>query len=99
MSEENGNIGHNSETKDVGGIAGQRLIAFIERVERLEEEKTALGDDIKEIYAEAKGTGFCVKTIRKIVKLRKLDTQKRREEAEMLDLYSAAIGLQSVLEV
>jgi uncharacterized protein (UPF0335 family) len=83
----------NEETKDIGGVAGQRLRSFIERVETLEEEKTALAEDIKEIYAEAKGTGFDVKTIRKIIALRKLDIEKRREADELLDLYKTAIGM------
>ncbi|MCB9964432.1 MAG: DUF2312 domain-containing protein [Rhodospirillales bacterium] len=78
---------------DVGGVAGARLKSFIERVERLEEEKTALAEDIKEIMAEAKSTGFDVKTIRKIIRLRKMDTEKRREEDELLELYKAAIGM------
>lgn len=81
------------ETKDVGGVAGQRLASFIERVERLEEEKTALMEDIKEVYAEAKGVGFDVKTIRKVVALRKMDGEKRREAEQLLDLYKAAVGL------
>ena len=80
-------------TLDVGGVAGQRLRSFIERVERLEEEKAALMEDIKEIYAEAKGVGFDAKTMRKIVALRKLDTEKRREAEELLDLYKSAIGM------
>ncbi|MFN3700541.1 MAG: DUF2312 domain-containing protein [Alphaproteobacteria bacterium] len=82
-----------SETKDVGGVAGQRLKAFIERVERLESEKAALAEDIKEVYAEAKGVGFDTKTIRKIISLRKMDTEKRRESEELLELYKAAIGM------
>jgi uncharacterized protein (UPF0335 family) len=91
-------IGHNTgEAQDVGGVAGQRLKAFIERVERLEEEKAALAEDIKEVFAEAKGTGFDVKTMRKIIKLRKMDAEKRREEQELLDLYASAIGMQGVL--
>ena len=95
-------LGHNSEqseadTQDVGGVAGQRLLAFIERVERLEEEKAALMEDIKEVYAEAKGVGFDVKTLRKIVKLRKMDSEKRSEEQQLLELYASAIGLQGVL--
>lgn len=81
------------EARDVGGVAGQRLRSFIERIETLEEEKKALAEDIKEIYAEAKGTGFDVKTIRKIVGLRKIDLEKRREADELLDLYKAAIGM------
>jgi len=79
--------------KDVGGVAGQRLTSFIERIERLEEEKAVLMEDLKEVYGEAKGVGFDVKTIRKIVGLRKMDTEKRRESEEMLDLYKSAIGM------
>jgi uncharacterized protein (UPF0335 family) len=82
------------EEKDVGGVAGKRLKSFLERVERLEEEKTALSDDIKEVYAEAKATGFDPKTMRKLVRLRKMDLEKRREEDELLELYKAAIGME-----
>ena len=82
-----------AETKDVGGVAGKRLKAIVERIERLEEEKKGLADDIKDIYGEAKATGFDAKTIRKIVSLRKMDTEKRREADELLELYKAAIGL------
>lgn len=81
------------ETNDVGGVAGKRLKSFLDRVERLEEEKKGLADDIKEIYAEAKSCGFDVKTMRKILKLRKMETDKRREEEELVELYKAAIGL------
>jgi uncharacterized protein (UPF0335 family) len=81
------------KTTDTGGIGGERLRSFIERIERLEEEKAALMEDIKEVYAEAKGVGFDVKTIRKIVSLRKLDIEKRREADELLDLYKSAIGM------
>ncbi len=93
MTEENGNIGHNSNGSDVGGVAGQRLTSFIERVERLNEEKAALMEDIKEVYAEAKGVGFDVKTIRQLIALRKMDGEKRREAEQLLDLYKAAVGL------
>ncbi len=79
--------------KDVGGVAGERLSSFIERIERLEEEKAALMEDIKEVYAEAKGVGFDVKTIRKVVALRKMDGEKRRESEELLELYKAAVGM------
>lgn len=81
------------EARDVGGVAGERLRSFIERIERLEEEKTALMEDIKEVYGEAKGVGFDAKTIRKIVSLRKMDHEKRRESEELLDLYKSAIGM------
>ena len=83
----------NEQPKDSGGIGGERLRSFIERVERLEEEKAALMEDIKEVYAEAKGVGFDVKTMRKLVALRKLDIEKRRESEELLDLYKSAIGM------
>jgi|SRR5690606_1988464 uncharacterized protein (UPF0335 family) len=82
------------DAKDVGGVSGKRLRSFIERIERLEEEKTALADDIKDVYGEAKATGFDAKTMRKIVRLRKLNVEKRREEDELLDLYKAAIGME-----
>lgn len=82
------------EAVDVGGVTGQRLKAFIERVERLEEEKAAFAEDIKDIFAEAKGVGFDTKTIRKVIKLRKMDKEKRHEEEELLELYKSAIGLE-----
>ncbi len=78
---------------DGGGIAAQRLRSFIERVERLEEEKAALAADIREVYAEAKGDGFDVKTMRQIVRLRKLDSADRAEQEALLDLYKTALGL------
>ncbi len=81
-------------TQDNGSVSGQRLKAFIERIERLEEEKGALGDDIKDIYAECKGVGFDVKIVRKVIRLRKMDVEKRREEEELLELYKSAIGLE-----
>jgi len=83
-----------NEAQDVGGVAGARLKSFIERIERLEEEKSAIADDIKDVYAEAKGTGFDTKTIRKLISLRKIDTEKRREADEILDLYKSAIGME-----
>ena len=92
--EETPGIGHNSDgADDIGDVAGKRLLAFIERIERLDEEKSALAEDIKEVYAEAKGVGFDVKTMRKIVRIRKMDAEKRREEDELLELYCSAIGL------
>ncbi|MCB1782928.1 MAG: DUF2312 domain-containing protein [Alphaproteobacteria bacterium] len=81
------------EARDVGGVAGARLKSFIERIERLEEEKAALMEDIKEVYAEAKGVGFDTKTMRKIISLRKMDVEKRREADELLELYKSAVGM------
>jgi uncharacterized protein (UPF0335 family) len=69
------------------------LRSFIERIEKLEEEKKALADDIKDVYAEAKGNGFDVKILRKIVSIRRQDKDKRREEEEILDLYLSALGM------
>ena len=69
------------------------LRAFVERLEKLEEEKRAIADDIKEVYAEAKGTGFDVKALRKIISMRRQDRDKRREEEAMLELYLSALGM------
>ena len=80
---------------DVGGIAGAQLKSFIERIERLEEEKRALGEDIKEVYAEAKANGFDTKTLRTVVRLRKQDTNERQEQEALLDLYLQALGMLS----
>ena len=85
-------IGHNSGTSNVGGIAGDRLKSFIERIERLEEERTAIAGDIREVYAEAKAVGFDNKVMRQVVKLRKMDRQDREEQDQLLDLYLHAIG-------
>jgi len=79
---------------DTSGVSGKRLQTFFDRIERLEEEKAALAEDIKDIYAEAKAVGFDVKTMRRVMKLKKMDAQKRQEEDELLDLYMAAIGLE-----
>lgn len=93
QSDNNDDAHESAEAKDVGGVAGARLRSFIERIERLEEEKAALMEDIKEVYAEAKGTGFDTKTMRKIISLRKMETEKRRESEELLELYKSAIGM------
>ncbi len=78
---------------DVGGIAADRLRSFVERIERLEEEKAALGADVREIYSEAKSVGFDSKIIRQVIRLRKLDGSDRREQEELLDLYKTALGM------
>lgn len=75
------------------GFAKERLRSFIERIERLEEEKKALADDIKEVYAEAKGEGFDVKIMRQVVRLRKMDKADFQEAEAMLELYKRALGM------
>ncbi len=70
-----------------------RLRSFIERIERLEEEKAATAADIKEVYSELKGTGFDAPTVRQIVKLRKMEADARREREELLELYQRALGM------
>ena len=88
-------IGHNSET----GVVGTRLKSFIERVERLEEEKKALAEDIKDVYAEAKAVGFDTKIMRKQISRRRMTKEKRYEEDELLDLYEASIeNLKEMME-
>jgi uncharacterized protein (UPF0335 family) len=77
---------------DSGGVAAERLRSFVQRIERLEEDKAGLAQDLKEVYAEAKGEGFDVKVMRKLISLRKRDPQQRREEEELLELYLSAIG-------
>ena len=76
-------------------FAKDQLKTLVERVERLEEEKTALSGDIREVYAEAKGHGFDVKIIRQVVRLRKLDSGQREEQDALLDLYMSALGMAS----
>ena len=78
---------------DSGGIAGDHLKSFIERIERLEEEKAAIAGDIKEVYAEAKGTGFDTKIMRQIIRLRKMEPNDRQEQEELLDIYMRAVGM------
>ncbi|QQG37354.1 MAG: DUF2312 domain-containing protein [Micavibrio aeruginosavorus] len=84
----------NSNVESVDKATASRLKSIIERVERLEEEKAALAEDVKEIYGEAKATGFDPKIIRKIVRLRKIELEKRREEEMLLETYKAAIGME-----
>jgi uncharacterized protein (UPF0335 family) len=80
-------------TDDVlSGQAQSQLRSIIERIERLEEDKAAVQNDLKEVYAEAKGNGFDTKTLRKVVRLRKQDKAKRQEEEAILDLYLTALG-------
>ena len=78
---------------DVGGIAGERLRSLIERIERLEEEKRTLSADIKEVYSEAKGTGFDTKIMRQIIRIRKMDKDDLDEQETLLDVYKRALGM------
>lgn len=78
---------------DVGGIAADRLRSIIERIERLEEERKALADDIKDIFAEAKSAGFDVKVVRQIIRIRKQEPAEVEEQETLLDLYRRALGM------
>jgi len=77
----------------IDGVARAQLRSIVERIERLEEEKKALADDIKEIYAEAKANGYDVKTLRKVVALRKKNQHERQEEEALLETYLSALGM------
>ena len=82
-------VGHNSVT----ATAVDQLRSIIERVERLEDDKKAITDDIKDVYAEAKGNGYNVKALRTIVRLRKQDADEREEQESILDAYKQALGM------
>lgn len=82
-----------SKSTRVGGVAVDQLKSIIARIEKLEEEKAAISDDIKDVFAEAKGNGYDVKAIRQIIKLRKMDAQEREEEETVLDTYLRALGM------
>jgi uncharacterized protein (UPF0335 family) len=73
-------------------VQGDQLKSIVQRIERLEEEKKTIADDIKEVYAEAKGNGYDVKVLRKVIALRKRDLNERKEEEAILDLYLQAVG-------
>lgn len=77
----------------VGGVSSAQLKSFIERIERLEEEKAAVAEQIREVFGEAKGMGFDIKIIRQVIKIRKMETQERLEQEELLDLYLSALGM------
>jgi uncharacterized protein (UPF0335 family) len=79
---------------DVGGITPDQLKSYIERIEKLEEEKAALQADIKEVYNEAKANGFDTKIMRQVVRLRKMDHNDRQEQEQLLDLYKRALGME-----
>jgi uncharacterized protein (UPF0335 family) len=77
----------------VGGVAGEQLRAFIERIERLEEEKKDVQEQIKEVFSEAKGVGFDTRIMRQLLRLRKLRDADRSEQEELLEIYKTAIGM------
>ncbi|HEY5007139.1 MAG TPA: DUF2312 domain-containing protein [Caulobacteraceae bacterium] len=81
-----------SSVEILNSTAQGRLKTIVERIERLEEDKAAVSGDLKEVYLEAKGEGFDVKILRKVVRLRKQDKAKRQEEESLIDLYLSAIG-------
>ena len=82
-----------SKKTKAGPISADRLKSFIERVEKLEEERKAISDDVRDVYSEAKGVGYDVKTMRKIVSLRKMDAADRAEQDTLLDTYMHALGM------
>jgi uncharacterized protein (UPF0335 family) len=82
-----------SEVDTIGGNAREQLRSIIERVERLEGEKKTIGDDIRDVYAEAKGNGYDVKALRTIVRLRKQDANERAEAETILETYMQALGM------
>ena len=82
-----------SKKTKAGPISADRLKSFVERIEKLEEERKAIGGDIKDVYSEAKGVGYDVKTMRKIVSLRSIDAADRAEQETLLDVYKHALGI------
>lgn len=84
-----------ADTISSDSVAQDQIRAFIERIERLEEEKASIAGDIKEVYAEAKGNGFDTKVLRKIVSIRKQDHNERMEQEALLELYLTALGMAS----
>ena len=82
----------------MGGVDSDKLKDFIERVERLQEEKSGIASDISDVYAAAKGSGYDPKTMRKVIRLRKMDADKREEEENMLDIYMHALGMLPLFE-
>jgi uncharacterized protein (UPF0335 family) len=78
---------------EVGGVAGDQLLQYIERIERLEEEKATIASDIREVFAESKGNGFDTKIMRQLIKLRSMEESDRQEQEFLLDLYKRALGI------
>ena len=92
MADDAAGIADGDVAAGTGGVAGERLRSIIERVENLEEEKSNIMADVKEVFAEAKGDGYDVKTLRAIIRLRKMDKADRQEQEALLDLYLSALG-------
>jgi len=96
---ENGNLAATDTSpkaepfKGTGTAASRQLKSFVERIERLEEEKKGIADDIRDVFAEAKGQGFDTKVMRQVIRLRKKDAAERQEEEALLDLYLHALGM------
>ncbi|MEM1102758.1 MAG: DUF2312 domain-containing protein [Pseudomonadota bacterium] len=87
-----GGVNDSSKAGAAGGVAASRLKSFIERIERLEEDKAGVAADIKEVYAEAKGEGYDAKVMRQVIRLRKMDNADRQEQEALLELYLQALG-------
>jgi len=83
---------------DVNGPAREQLKAFVARIERLEEDKAAIAEDLKQVYAEAKGLGYDTKTLRKIISIRKQDVEERKEQETLLEVYMQALGMLPAFE-
>lgn len=96
---ENGSVataetgGKSAGLSEGGTVASRQLRSFVERIERLEEEKKGIADDIRDVFAEAKGQGFDTKVLRQVIRLRKKDAAERQEEEALLDLYLHALGM------
>jgi uncharacterized protein (UPF0335 family) len=84
-------------TKNIAGITGEYLLQYIQRIERLEQDKTQVSEDIKSVYSEAKNNGFYPKIMKEVVKMRKLEQSERDEKETLLDLYMKAIGMKALI--
>jgi uncharacterized protein (UPF0335 family) len=82
-----------SKKVKAGPVSADRLKSFVERIEKLEEERKAISGDIRDVYTEAKGVGYDVKTMRKIISIRKMDAAERDEQEQLLDVYKHALGM------
>lgn len=87
------------ESAIAGGVEAPKLKSYVERIERLEEDKSGIASDIRDVYAESKSNGFCPKTIRQIIRLRAIKASERMEQEYMLDLYKRSLGMQFEMEV